>query len=157
MILSYEEIALEIIQLMEQARVKMEALRVSTSEFDMRALSNCRVGDCSALVGECKTRVMGDPAPSVIRDIEAAAEVFLKKNDRFPRFVFVGIEIFEGVKQHFFDQRMFVNHRTLRTVVGDRRGIEGTALGVDNILPTAHLSDYEVGPMESVFEVVNSR
>ncbi len=152
MILTNEEIALEIIRLMEQAKVKMEALRVSTSEFDMRALTNYSVGDCPGLVGGCEARVMGDPAPAVIRDIEAAAKAFLKENGRFPRFVFVGIEIFEGVKQHFFDQRMFVNHRTLRTVVGDRRGIEGTALGVDNILPTAHLSESEVGPMESLFE-----
>ena len=35
----YNKAALELIVLMEQAKQKMESLRVSTSGFDMRALS----------------------------------------------------------------------------------------------------------------------
>ena len=86
-----------------------------------------------------------------ITEIREAAKDFFRENDRFPEFVFVGIEVFDAVKEYFFAEKMFLNHVTVNTVVGERLGVEATALGVKHILPSAHLDDYAVGPMEGLF------
>jgi hypothetical protein len=85
---------------------------------------------------------------TIVNVIQAKAKEFFKINDRFPTYIAVGIDSYNDVLNYYKEQRMFLNRITLNTIFGKRRGIEGTALNVDVIIPSAQIGDYDVGEPE---------